>query len=640
MRQGDYLDGIQFVTNYGRYSTWFGGAGGDVSVIIARKGKMIVGLKTSPSEFCPKVVGIIEADMPKLKQVSLQWLMTNPHTQKLVFGGKPSVFTLARKGKPSIYNIIFKGKPRLITLLMEGDEETSSVLRLFLSGEQNEEHRFSHLRLLCSKSSYLRLEHKNIMQILFQDDTNGDKAIIRYMFQPCPGYKQNLLWRLTVAGQTRLFMEDDTHVGSCSLMKLLALPDTEIEEGEIRPSLLELTTYQEANPIGYKSLLRLLAQRKHEHHSSILDLLLEGKNENDFVDTRPNSVIKFSLDKEKLGYSSLRRFVTPNRGPKGYAPSVMRFLLKGEAENENSLLRLLLQAEEGNAQKSILRLMAETKYLSDTVVRDKKSILQIILDGDPSLEDVLLEGELNSDESLVRLFLGFNIDVVDDKLSFYVDYTNKRSSSDSLGLLSFFLLGEENGGPGISILRLLLLGEEKKGFSIMRLLLVNEEEGLPSLARIALVATKIFLLGLKQRKTYSKWGENLTKMTELFTKSQQKSLDETIKTLFGSFLSSVQQNCSSYPEVFAIIKSIPSRGKQFGENWKSAFEEVAELLDSVQERVQETDSIWKKIAPFLSKLSRDVGHMRWIAVVRSLPMLLSNLGLLVKSYRTKHEVLY
>lgn len=34
-RQGDMLDGIQFVTNYGRSSRWFGGGGGCVTLTLS-----------------------------------------------------------------------------------------------------------------------------------------------------------------------------------------------------------------------------------------------------------------------------------------------------------------------------------------------------------------------------------------------------------------------------------------------------------------------------------------------------------------------------------------------------------------------------------------------------------------------------
>lgn len=112
-RQGKYLDGIQFVTNLGRHSPWYGEGGGTAFQFTVPAGQMLVGFETdSKDNFCPRVTGLLSIPAPtQTRRASLKYLLINKNTRRLAFGGKPSIVRLSMRGykdQPSVLKLLLK----------------------------------------------------------------------------------------------------------------------------------------------------------------------------------------------------------------------------------------------------------------------------------------------------------------------------------------------------------------------------------------------------------------------------------------------------------------------------------------------------------------------------------------------------
>ena len=75
-KQGDAwghnsLHGIQFTTNNGRQSPWYGGNGGQEQIFSASDTDPIISLKRPTHGFCPRVTGVVPRSQLKVKTLQV-----------------------------------------------------------------------------------------------------------------------------------------------------------------------------------------------------------------------------------------------------------------------------------------------------------------------------------------------------------------------------------------------------------------------------------------------------------------------------------------------------------------------------------------------------------------------------------------
>ena len=319
----------------------------------------------------------------------------------------------------------------------------------------------------------------------------------------------------------------------------------------------------------------------------------------------------------------------------------MRLMVQGEARNQNSLFRLL------------------TAYPGP----DGRTLLDLFTSGTPSIMDIMLKGEESSEEtSLARIMLGTTFTIENGQVvmgSMLGDISSKPSiysrsslpdNSDSeekqkerirkqlrkgMTIAKASMLGEEDGGPGISFMRVLLLGEEQ-GVSVLRLLLTGEKNGDVSPLRIiftglytAFVAARAVESSSKElqrdglyeiAKNPTKWKDAISKITQTVIQSVNEthqntnSWKESFEKLIELGRKQVFQSTEAWQENVAFLWTafarVRSMGPEFAKVWKKQWIVVGKEIRLTGERVRK-ESVWKNLAPHFADLCDSIADQQW-----------------------------
>lgn len=214
------------------------------------------------------------------------------------------------------------------------------------------------------------------------------------------------------------------------------------------------------------------------------------------------------------------------------------------------------------------------------------------------------------------------------------------------------MLGEEDGGPGISVMRMLLLGEEKEGQSVLRLLLTGEQSGEVSPLRIVFTGFHAAFVGANAAIDELRGsGTDAIEQNLLELAMHPKQWISVLQNVAGSMASSVaetqaenmswkesfdklvalgkfqakqqsvnwQKNLAFLYTAFARVKSM---GPDFARVWKKRWLNIASEVRLTGERVKE-GSRWKLLAPEIATLVEAVADQNW-------PMVFVNTAQLIK----------
>mmetsp|Transcript_11546 Transcript_11546/g.13980 ORF Transcript_11546/g.13980 Transcript_11546/m.13980 type:complete len:266 (+) Transcript_11546:3-800(+) len=260
--------------------------------------------------------------------------------------------------------------------------------------------------------------------------------------------------------------------------------------------------------------------------------------------------------------------------------------------------------------------------------------MQLMLYGKPSIFDLILDGELEGEDSIARLVLATSATFENGRLKLggTLDANNKGVS-----LMRLMLAGEEEGGPGISFMRLLLMGEAENGFSILRLLLINETTSEPSIFRVMLTAFKGMLTASRiQNKTdISRWKSNLKSIANTVISAQKKKKPLSFKDTVNQVMDTFSSGVGNFNDLFKILRTIPQKGKEFEALWKKTLYRVAEEIRNSGKRMKSTRSPWPKIAPKIASIAQDIGNQKWTRVVAKSTAISVDIGKLVNRYQAR-----
>eukprot|EP00514_Thraustochytrium_sp_LLF1b_P011816 CAMPEP_0184560286 /NCGR_PEP_ID=MMETSP0199_2-20130426/46857_1 /TAXON_ID=1112570 /ORGANISM="Thraustochytrium sp., Strain LLF1b" /LENGTH=841 /DNA_ID=CAMNT_0026957587 /DNA_START=276 /DNA_END=2801 /DNA_ORIENTATION=- len=397
------------------------------------------------------------------------------------------------------------------------------------------------------------------------------------------------------------------------------------------------------------SLIRLCLMGK----PSILNLLLEGENEG-----KDSIFRRIVEDKTKTGRSIARMALSQYKNHRGHCPALATYIFGGERFGRPSLLRLLLEGELREGQSSVLRLMlhrfdtkgrptqlfrpsssfnikrrtSDARKLSITSPKSqgrKRSILDLLTAGSPSIADLFFKGELENEDSLARLMFGTCVDFSQGYLR--LSETLQADSENGISLMQWLLVGEEDGGPGLSFLRLLMFGEEEEGLSLMRLLLMQEKVNEPSLLRILMAALKAILIAAKTRPSQlrnGEWRTLLDKLGKTFSTSRQEG-SSTVQEHLSRLAESLNPNGEQMKLLLSVLKTIPNRGKEFQHQWKVQWLRVANEIQAGSRRAK-SGSPWRKLGPAWFTIAEDLAHQRWSQLAESWAKLAAEAGVLDK----------
>ena len=247
----------------------------------------------------------------------------------------------------------------------------------------------------------------------------------------------------------------------------------------------------------------------------------------------------------------------------------------------------------------------------ETELWRKKSLLEVLMTGDPSIFDLFLDGELTGEDSLARMVLGTSATFKDGRIVLGETLT---SENHGMSLFRMMVFGEEEGGPGMSLMRLLLLGEQDNGFSVLRLLLMNETTDEPSILRVLLTMLKTILVASKQRKgDITKWKSNVKQILKTITSSQKKK-GGVVKNVVGRVSDVLATGLVNYQELVNLIQRVAGRDKEMERIWKAQFLKVAHEIELSGQRTTNSRH-WPGIARKWSKLSKDIAYQRWTKVI-------------------------
>jgi hypothetical protein len=646
---GQSLVGIQFITNFGRVSKWYGGTsfGKRFELQAEPLGSEIIGFQLSTTTNNLRIDSLETRPPPSAPKPSLTSLMLSSNVREVMLNSEHGDRSLLRK--------MFKGGRKAVSLqalraglvskTLAGE---TSLMRLLLDDQSGELEGVpaSLLEALAQKGEYnwslmdMLLSGKEregktpIIRLFFEKDKNGlsiaDKV---FRTQHDPVTNKNLVSIASI-----LFIPDNK-CGLRSLMQLMT--DDEFLHDPQRPSMLRMMLFGEER-LKEKSVLRLLVERPPSRETSVMD---------DFLAGEPNSLVR-----RVLGTQLVRTLLTDT--PTG-KPALGRFVF-------GRMLALLLQGE-ARSQASLVRMLLR-KRVSPFGGKVSVSLLDLLTMGNPSPLDVTIIGEETAEEiSLMRIILGTSFAIRDgtivvrnrnfDTLEVEetladddeVDETGKLVMPDAterakqrlvngLTIGTACVLGEEEGGPGISILRVLLMGEDTDtNFSIMRLLLTGEERGEISPLRMMFTgAQAAFVAALIMGRTQSEDSalgaggstklqqamNTLNKLTEAIKESVEKSNSEgsSWKETFQKLLSvskevvldGWKQNLAFLWTAFARIQSL---GPEFAVIWKRQCFLIAGELQRTGERMSNPKSIWKQVAPHMAQFVELIGEMRWSQVI-------------------------
>ena len=292
---------------------------------------------------------------------------------------------------------------------------------------------------------------------------------------------------------------------------------------------LDLSTRQD-------SLLRLLCTPSFMGKPSLLQLLLQHE---------PHSLLRKMISSEPN--SLMRSFVSPTH--QGRAP-IVTFFFKGEPVRP-SLLRLLSGREP--EQMSILRLLLKKN------LNHAPPLFSLLMANTPSLLDIVLQGENEEAEMcLIRLVLGSTVALKKGRIVWGGVFD--ADSKDSYSLAHAALAGEEYGGPGISLLRLMLIGEESENTSLLRLLLMGEESSSASPLRVLFTGAQTAFVAHHLDKDLKNWRENIFQLMSTITNahSQGGSWAGSFRDMFTTITTKSQEG---FKYVWEVLQAISSRGR-------------------------------------------------------------------------------
>jgi len=592
-RQKKHLDGVQFVTNLGTSSQWFGGDGGNPFQKRATEGKMIVGLKMEDSAFCPRMEDILVSEKPPpLRSPGFWHLMFHKNVRNLVFSGNPSLFKMSRRGRPSVMfllllkqrGIVFrkmlKGKPSFLRLLMEGEElsNPSSLFRTLCEPMAGD---MSAMELLLFRDPEDR-RRRSIGQLYLE----GRVSVARKFF----GRRRSGLPPLI-----NLFFQKDPVNGFPPLARLLTVRDK--FEGKEFPSILECVLAGEERG---DSLSRLLFSGQ----PSIMDMYLEGE-----VQGKKSILRRFMEDRGGHGLSILRMMFTSFDNHKGHRQALSTYVFGAGESEKPSILRLMLSADaRPDSQMSLMRLLMYKKK------KHQKSLLELMTAGSPSIIDLFFQGELTGEDSLARLVLGTSVEFRDNVL--HLGAALKPGNANGVSLMHLMLLGEEDNGPGISFMRLFLFGEHEDGVSVLRLLLYNENSiaaNEPSILRVMITVVKAMLIAAKTRPSQfgnGEWLDNVRKVGAMILSSQKTGKPVTMKEQLDRFIGAINKQGNDLQSLMSVLQNINKSGKEFREQWRRQFLRVARELELAGERASD-DSVWARMAPKWKKIAEAIARQQW-----------------------------
>ncbi len=669
-RQHKHLDGIQFVTNLGRTSPWYGGSGGQPFTMRADPGFMIVGLNVEEQmSFCPKLRGLQLAPKPcPLPRISLLRLLLQKNVRVLSFGGNPSLVRLALQGRPSALRLMLARRAIMLRVMLRGNP---CFLRLILDGEQDRAHPRSLFRQMCTPNSSGELSAMQMMMMRDPRDKRS-KSLAQLLLSGNPSVARQFFGKKAcpLKPLVQMMFENDQVNGYPSLTLLLTRRD-EID-GVVHPSVLEAmldgeqyfadTASKDDKVSGLDdeeeeedddddeedermarvpvSLMRLMLKSQGPDQPSLLGLLLEGER-----DGQGSIVRRIAQDKYNNGLSIARMCLTSFENHKGYRPALSTYIFGG---GRVSLLRMMIAAEARPNQLSLMRLLffkytpksrgalvrmgssfrakqPEKPAAADDVVgkKPRRSLMDLLTAGKPSIADLFFKGELEGEDSLARLMLGTCVDFNEGYLK--LGATLKSGNENGVSLMQWMMLGEEEGGPGISFIRMLLFGEEENGFSILRLMLMNESSNEPSLLRICITALKAVLVAAKTRPSQlrnGEWRATVDKLADAVIGSQKDG--SSFMATFQKLSDTLNPNGEQLQIILGVLKTIPKRGKQFQALWKKQWLRVAREVEAASLRAKKK-SAWAKMGPIWSRIAHHIAHQSWTRVAAEVALLSSNL---------------
>lgn len=479
-------------------------------------------------------------------------------------------------------------------------------------------------------------------------ERDGRTPLIRLFFES--GFAKLVFARnkkSTKPSLAQQFLTPDRKRGLRSLMQLLT--DEEANEDVNRPSVMRSLLAGEETG-DRPSIMRIMfIKTPGRCVYSIFDSLLSGEQE------KQNSIVRRLFTEGGDRKYSLARYYFSDT-PSG-KPSLAKYVFGGECEYSSSLMRLMVQGEARN-QNSLLRLLVSYPGPKN------RTLLDLLTTGYPSIVDIMLMGEDTSSElSLFRIFMGTTFTIENGEIvmgsilgdtgtSVLSIPTSKLSTSlgeaDSddtekerfrkklrkgLTLAKAYMLGEEDGGPGISIMRILLMGEEQ-GSSVLRLLLTGEAEGEVSPLRIIYTGLHTAFIAVEQSrkevmagggvkgimKDPSKWTDALKKITNAMKESVNQTHQNTgtWKESFDKLMDMAKQQAfentggwqGNVAFMWTAVSRIRSMGPEFAKNWERQFKLVAREIEQSGERVN-SENKWKQLAPYVAKLAESVAVQQW-----------------------------
>lgn len=580
-----------------------------------------------------------------------------PSITQLLLSGKPSP---ARQffGKPHssldpLASMLFhrdsvNGYPSLLSLFLQKDSSDSattnsiSFIESLLYGEAiNDGPDISLMRLLLlGKPSIFDMlldgekeGKESVMRTMIKDENGDGLTIARKVLSSFDNHKGHrlALSRYMVGGELegkssmmRSLLAGETRKNQSSLLHLLLYRYT--YEKKKKRRLLRMGSSFRKLPISRSSksgMRNKIKEANKELDDRIEELDAEVEDEISMLRKSNATVVKKALDTDAEEQVVVSLDIT-TESEAGDPFSEEDSDSDGEEE---------LFGEDGTDElkAAVANLMDDVEEEKGGVMR-KRSLMQLMLFGSPSIFDLILDGELEGEDSIARLVLATSASFENGRLKLG---GTLGANNKGVSLMRLMLAGEEEGGPGISFMRLLLLGEAENGFSILRLLLINETTAEPSIFRVMLTAFKGILTAsrIKNKTDISRWKSNFKAIANSVISAQKKKKPLNFKDTVNQVIDTFSSGVGNFGELFKILRTIPQKGKEFERMWKRTLYKVAEELRNSAKRMQSSRSLWVKIAPKIASIAEDVGDQKWTKVVTKSTAISVDIGKLINRYR-------
>jgi hypothetical protein len=308
------------------------------------------------------------------------------------------------------------------------------------------------------------------------------------------------------------------------------------------------------------------------------------------------------------------------------------------------MVRLMVQGE-ARLQASLLRLMMTRKN------PEQPTLLSLLTMGLPSVLDIVMKGEESAQEnSLARIVLGTTIMVQNGSIKLGGAL---GSDPGGLTLAKACMLGEEvrgrrrrrlargrdtpadaqwagqDGGPGISILRMLLLGEDVNGISVLRLLLTGEDKGLVSPLRVIFTGFQGAFVASRAGSSSKSWREASSKIIAAVQTSLNDShmQGSTWRDSFDKLLAALKDVAMTQSDAYVAFlwtasQQIKDMGPEFSRVWAVVWQNVGDEVRRTGERMRD-GAEWKTLAPYCVELAKLIGGMEWQKAIVQLAVVLS-----------------